>query len=434
MTKRIVELCKTLLLICLTVSALYLTYLSNIGADFFAPVSRLASVLAGRASEDGVSAAAVTPSEASRPTAMAVRNDIGLCGIMYSDEDLDYSYGTLGRYLGEALATAQEPAEITEEKWRQALLTSGVYYRFPSPVPISALAQWLGAGYSGGDYASGSFCLCAEDGSAALYFRSGTGFYRCATGVRTDYLTGLLTRYVPNAAGFAFELSSASPAYGKCDPYSLLPAASSVSLPEVTAVNPLNDKEKKNGVITALGFNPYTASGYTDPDTGVLIFVENSATISIGASGLVTYLNTADTAEASRFQVYSKGDSPADAELIETARAAVSEVSTGGGAAGLRLSGYTRNEDICVVNFSYYINGLKIRSSSDYAARVVIRGGVVSELSLMQREYSVSESGYISLLPPLHAAAAIASQDRPLLVPEYADGGGENLTAGWSSR
>lgn len=425
MKKRLVEWGKNLLLILLVCSTVYLTYRANVFSEIltYEPVARIIQPIAGwfgvTIPESTYAPGTVVPVAACRPVRMAVRNQGGLYGVQYDDGAADELYEKLGRFLGQALGSVKDPEEVSLEQWLVALESEGAYFEFPGEVPLEALALWLGA-LSGGDFGfADRFFLSA--GESSLYYCQEDHYYRADTAHSTSQFAAELEQYRPNSVAFAFELAQEQPAYANVAAHSMISLSESYTPPEVISEYPLSDKTVRDALITSMGFNPYSESGYTDSD-GNLVFVENTSVLRVGGGSVVFRSTTSDAASA-KFTVSSSDR----AGLIESARALIADFAHTGDARlyFAELSSQGGND---VILFDYYISGTKIKQASGYGARVVISNGIVMEISLNMRAYTLSETAQ-NVMPALQAAAAMTGKG-PLVL-EYVDNGGDSVTVGW---
>lgn len=405
MKKQIKERLKTLLIILLSCSAIYLTALANSYYNMDIPFLNK-----NQSSQQSGGEADVQ--EASRPLKMAVMNSYGRYGTACGSQTVDELYDRLGKFLGEALGTISSQRLTDSDGFMAALGRSGIFYEFPGPVPLSALARWLGTGLpkEAGDAWADVFTLSSDDGGMSLCYRSQGQYYVCTVDLHSD-VAAEIESYRPNDVAFAFELEQTSEVYSGVDSFCLV--ASRPVMPLAASKTVVT--ENRNRVVSAMSFNPYSDSSYTD-SSGTEIFTANNSIISLSPDGLVSY---------------RRGDTPSGslgaAERIELARSTLAELASPGDAR-LYFSGETRDGDSYVLTFDYVLAGVEVETPQGYGATVTIKGAGVAELSLVLRSYHLQDQT-TDLMPSLQAAALCNGR----LEVTYKDQGGESLTVGWSS-
>lgn len=405
MKDKIKERLKTLLIILLSCSAICLTAMANSYYDIDLP-------FLGKSEPTQQSSGQSSVQEASRPLKMAVMNSYGRYGAACDSQTVDELYDRLGKFLGEALGTISSQRLTDSDGFKAALGRSGIFYEFPGSVPLSALARWLGTGLpeEAEDTSADLFVLSADDQGMSLCYRSDGQYYVCTVDMHSD-VSADIESVRPNDVAFAFELEQSSSVYSGVDSFCLVVPRPVMPVAQARTVV----TENRSQVVSAMSFNPYSDSSYTD-SSGTEIFTANNSIISLGADGLVTY---------------RRGDSPEGsldpAERIELARATLAELASPGDAK-LYFTGETREGDSYVLTFDYVLAGVKVETAQGYGATVTIRGGAVAELSLVLRSYQLQEET-TDLMPSLQAAALCSGR----LEVTYKDQGGESLTVGWSS-
>lgn len=147
--RRVLESCKTLLIVLLAVSAVYLAAralvysgLADTGPSGW--VGTLLSLLRGEAQPPAATPENGQPGMAAQPVRIAIHSGTERFAVQYDQGQVDGIYTSVGGLLGEALASAKTPRPITEEEWRLALQRSGVYFDLLGQVPLDALYAWMG--------------------------------------------------------------------------------------------------------------------------------------------------------------------------------------------------------------------------------------------------------------------------------------------------
>ena len=124
--KRIVERVKSVLILLLSCSAVYLVMLIQ--------STVVPSGLLSHPSTGGGGLAAADPAETARPLRMAAvipagGSEVQRFGVQYSDADTADLFQQAYTILVEALSSANQPKEVTEAEWRQALAAApGLYF------------------------------------------------------------------------------------------------------------------------------------------------------------------------------------------------------------------------------------------------------------------------------------------------------------------
>ena len=404
MKSKIIELTKTLLLIALTCSAVYLTILANSYYNLKLP-------FVGTKGEETVAVTGDnTVSEASKPVKMAVMNAYGRYAAIYSSDNVEQMYDSLGKYLGEALGTMGQSEEVSQETVMERLGAQGIFYEFPGHVNLSALAAWLGAGLPSAaeDPAAEMFVISLDDSGEILCYRTADGWYSCPIELRDD-IAADVDIYRPNNISFAFELVQTESSFDDIEGFCLVdnqPVPPRVTARSMTA-------QLRETVASYLGFNPYSDSSYIE-DNGDEVFTANNSMLRLETGGLLTF-----NAPSSGIRSISAAD------RIELARSALMELVSPG-EAKLYFSGEEYENGAYTLSFDYYVSGIRVITGTGSGAQVVVEGGEITRITVWLRSYVKTDSTE-SLLPAVQAAAM---KDGRLEV-VYTDNGMETLTAGW---
>ncbi len=433
----VAEALKSVLIVILAASALYLTALAISagtpgGGSPAGLLEQLRSALAGDQGE-GEPVQTGQPAMAARPVRMAVVNSQGRYAAEYDAALTDQLFDQLAGLLSEALASAQAPRQVDRSAWRQALCEPGVYFDLLGDVPLDALYAWLGEGGSNPSLPGAAvrrLAVVREGENTALYYCSQEDgrYYACSTALAyPGHMENTLEAYSPNGAIFAFQSEQEGLESLGGD---MLLTAQAPSPRGYRGTNPfaLGDSVQVERLQQALGFRVQESSVYEIP--GGVRVREGQETLEVQSSGIVRY-HAAQTS-ASRYQV--EGES--SAALIEAARAlAQSTLGESCGAARLYLDSLERQEDgSWTVRFGYCLDGAAVDvAATGWAAEFTVEEGYITGYTLHFRSYE--ETGQrVSQLPLAQAAAALEALDgagRELLVC-YTDSG-ETVTAGWTA-
>lgn len=427
---RLVEWSKNLLIILLTLSALYLLGRTQLpdalfsrsggfwdtAASWFRPGERPSNVY----TSDG-SLATV------RPVRLAVCQEGQRYGIQYDAAAVDAAFSELSTLLSEALGSASAPEAVTEQAWRQALSQDGLFFDFLAPLPLSSLSAWLGNGTANPDLPHSARRLCligsAHGGVSLLYHNEDDGlYYACGTTLSWEiHLESALSGWSPNGASFAFETEGME----ALAPYTMLPAP--LQMPVYAVSNPLtDDPERLSTLLRALSFQPQNT---LDPAAGGQV-MEGSDTLRLTADGSVTFHSIGDS--DFRFQ-FSSSDRQ---EILDFARTLTeSTVGAWCGDAHIYLAGIQESGQELQITFQYSLAGAPVAlPDGRFAAHFVVRGGAVTDFTLYLRAYSIGAETS-PVLPELQAAAILEAQNavgRELAL-RYQDGGGDRARANWTA-
>ena len=403
---------KTALIVILAVSAVFLAAKTGLFNEFFASIPRaLSPEPTAEAEEPG------RTGEACRPLTIVLTGDSGLhCCVRYSDEALDEVYSKLENLLGEALGSSSEPAAASGGELRSALGGAGVFFDFRVPVPLSALADWLGSEMlRRNDTAAARILLVSDGGDGVeLWYEDTDGaVWRCGTASGFAALRSRIAEYQPNGASFAFEDAE----YAGLDPYCVISPGEVVLSAVSVGVPAQADAEK--ALLGAFGYERFAGNSYPEAD-GTTVYVGDGSILRIYPGGEALFRVTEPAA----------GGYTAPGEAIELARRAV-RVSAGAfsGDARVWLTGIeASSQGACTVTFGYVIDGVRV--SGTEAASVEVRGGAVTQARITLRTYTAGEG--VTLLPEPQAAA-VAQEKLPggTLFPVYTERAPE-LVPAWT--
>ena len=440
--RRVIELCKDLLILVLACSALYLAGRSQLypglGESMLGAVAQLFRTDA----PDG-SAAVLSdqPADAVRPVRIAFCTGVSMgsnrerFALQYDPQAVDSAFdSTVRGFFSKALASAEQPVQTDLEGWRQALQAPGIYIDLMGSVPARLLAGWLTEPGSG----------CTLDGSirrlvladrgedcAVLCYRSEEDglYYACQTAVPVEgAFTQVLTGRGSNGARFAFE---AGEAYRGLSADTLL-SAETPRTPVYQASSPvdLDDDEQRGALQALLGFRP---AGYRTRDGWV------NDTLQIGEDGTVVY----DGRRSPDDDRYALPDGDGGPDLSQAANMAwtllESALSVGrnGSEGRIYLLSVEQQEDgYWALSFGYTLSGAPVEvEGSLTAARFLVEEGRICAYTLKLRQYQ-DTGERTSLLPEAQAAAALSASaggDRELIL-RYSDPGGDaqDVGADWA--
>ncbi len=424
--RRLLEAGKSLLILLLTLSAVYLASLVFLGRGV-GPSALLpdAPGSAPSATPEPMSSVGVA-----RPIRMAVTNPNGRYGVQYDDAAVDELFDALGGLLGEALDSAQAPTRTTRSAWERALQRRGVYYEFPGAVPLSLAAAWLSGGESPSSLMTESarFLLSQDEGgyTVRLYYVDAAdgSYYTCETAV---LFLDLLDGYIPNDATFAFLQPER---YGGLDRNTmLLSDPPSPPIYEVADGVDLSSTDARGTLLEALAFYPQSNAIYPAADGWSVR--DGGDTLRLTASGTVVYHSGDGEAR------YPVPAGATRAELVElTGELVWNAMAPNCGSARLYLSDITQSGEAWTLTYSYTLSGASVHLGSDgWCARFTVYNGQITDYTLRLRRYTATAET-ATLLPEYQAMAAMTALDaggRRLLL-RYYDGGSGTVSPTWIAR
>ena len=433
-----IERLKTMLIVLLSLSAVYLTGLAlvqnRVASSSQGALGGLLSLLQPQQSAaDPAGEEAGQLTAAARPVRIAVYDGTSRYAVQYNTAQTDKLYDSLSLLLGEALTSAKSPASIPESRYQAALQSPGVWFDFLGDIPMGTLCAWTGEG-SINSALSGSarqMAVALMGESVQLFYHNETDglYYACQTAVvYENHMDLLVSGYGGNGAAFVFELGADS-GYAGLDPYVLISAAAQTP-PVYRASNPLAGLD--DALIEELQRSLSFQTSYYAIPNGIRIR-EGQETLEISDSGTVSY--TAAEGAATRYPVGEElsGDVT---ELIETTRRmAADTVGRYCAAARLYLMGVEPTEEGVEVHYGYSLSGAQVELSGGPAASFTVEEGQITAFTLRFRRYE--ETGQTSLVMSERMAAAAMDALQPQgreLVLCYTDSGGDTVQAGWIAK
>lgn len=421
--KRVVERVKTLLIVLLSCSAVYLTVRTQL------PVA-LSGLLSTTTTKDTTQTTQETRTLAAQPLRMAVTLRGGAeslrYGVQYDQEAQDALFQQMYSLLVEALSSAAAPESTGEESWRQAINTApGVYFDWQEPVPFPVLEGWLSVENEQLSGSVRSLVLTAQEGQAVVYYRTQEeGYYRAVCPmVDVSRLSEATAGVKDNGARFAFEREE----YAALAPYTLL-LEDNMAPKVYQAVNSLEQESAREQIRQILDFASDSSVSYITSDEQVIR--NGNDTLRLAADGTVSF--TAADDGGSRYAVAGSGVYWA----VERCRQLAADTIGGlcGEARLYLMSVEQTGTESWEIVFSYLLNGVPVRMEEGYAAHFQVSGGRVSSFTLRFRGYT--DSGTTSVvLPQRQAMAAMEAKghegEELLLV--YLDGGGQQVSASWAA-
>ncbi len=422
--KRIVERIKSVLILLLSCSAVYLVVLTQSIA--------VPSGLLSRPSGGGGILSVADPAETARPLRMAAviptgGSEIQRFGVQYSDVNTADLFQQGYTILVEALSSANQPEKVTEAEWRKALTAApGLYFDWQGEVPLAVLDGWLSVD---NPLLTGSvrrMVLAARDGRVFLcYFdEKAEGYYACGSDVvSASRLEEVVETLRDNGARFAFEMEE----YSGLEPYTLVmgqPLSPSI----YASVDPMGGGQGLSNLQEVLGF-PESSASFSG--AGEQVIRSRNDTLRIGADGTVTYEPAAEGSD--RYRLSGGGIYEAVEGCRDLAQQAVGTV---GGEERLFLMSVQETAEGCwEIQFGYSLDGVQVRLGEDgWAARFTVEQGQIAGFQLRMRCYTDTGTTTV-VLPERQAMAAmeVKGHENEELLLVYLDTGSEMVTASWAA-
>lgn len=421
--RRILEAFKSLLIVLLSLSAVYLLIQTPLIQD-----SGVLSLFEADPAEQTQNST-VTLTTAARPSRMAVSVEGQRFGVQYDQNQTDELFARFGPLLGEALVSSGEPVELPEAEWQNYLQGNGIFFDFVGEVPLSALSSWLqpeGACIltsaarrillAGGK--SDSVLLCYQD-------MEENKFYACRTGLSWSlHMESAVSAVSGNGAIFAFEQEKWAELL---EPYTLITEES--DWPIYAASFPISPGGNHAALLEALD---YTGRNHASVSGGEL-YLDGNDRLHILSGGRVVYT----AAQLGKYPVASAQGTVTVAEAIESARRlAEGTVGAQCGAAQIYLMSARATEDGYVIRFGYRLNGSTVWLYHEgWAAEFVVRDGYIAEFTLYFRSYL--PTGENAMLLSMDWTAAMVpglTGTKSELNLQYRDGGEDRIEPIWVAK
>ncbi len=422
-----IELLKDIVIVLLLCSAVFLLWEAQLLVGLITPLTTEVSNQPTEVQVYQIQA------EAARPIRMAaITGDDILYGIQYDDQLVDALFQESSTLLREALGSLDAPTAITESQWQTLLSTApGLYFDMLGDVPLSVLSGWL----SGQENETLTaiprrLLLTTMNDTVALCYQVGEDSFYCSTTqvVDVDRLWAVVEQCASNDARFAFQMES----YSMLDPYTLL-SNTNPTPHSYMAENPIFTAESRDEFLAMLGIDTQLGSTYTTTDGLGIVLRNDSETLRIYGSGIVTY----ETSQGlSSYPVTSSYSQPTVFDVVESCRSvATNAIIPFCGDARLHLLSVTEEDGQWTVTFAYSLNGIIVQfSDGSEAAQFVVENDEITEFTLRLRNYIQTEE-LSTPLPQFQAASAMTSlgyQGQELIL-SYYDSGANRIFADWAA-
>ena len=421
---RLLEWGKTLLIVLLAASALYL-----LGETQFSDgmAGRMRNLFQNSSSEGEQQGGEQAGTSAVHPLKIVMTLEGGQrYGVQYDLTESDAVYSSVSTLLAEALSSTSNPRKVGEGVWRAELSDVGIWLDLYYPLPLTVLSEQADSGQRSAvsSVMVRRICLAAgqSDSVNLLYMDESSGdFYSCATTLsRQSHLDPVLTGRSANGALFAFEV----PGMEHVAPYVLL--TTTPQPVKYSSGNPLaGDTARMEELLDTLSFQ--SRGSELDPVAGGLL-VEGNDSLRLMEDGTLTFHTIGDA--DFRLLLPENTDQGALDYTRDLADDTVGKWCEG---ATLYLSGVQETADGLEIHYRYCLNGIPVElPEGNPAARFTVRNGAVTDFFLYFRSYSVTDETTL-ILPELQAAAVLGTStvEGKELTLVYRDSGGDMVGAGW---
>lgn len=421
--RRTLERLKSLLILLLSASALYLLTMTPLVQDSGLLELFHADVLSER---DNLS---VSLTAAAGPSRIVVSNGEDRYGLQYDQSAVDELFVRLGPLLGEALLSSSGPETVSEMQWQQYLQGKSIYFDFDGEIPLSTLSSWLRSEEACTLTADARRILMVEgteDRVLLCYQDAADGdFYAC----RTELLWSLhlepeVGGFTGNGARFAFEDDDWAQLL--C-PYTLITEDADRYV--YAASVPLASADSRTQLLEALD---YTGRNHA-PVSGGELYLDGSDRLHVMSGGMVSY----DAVQGGKYAVPCVGETVTQTEAIEAARR-LAERTIGAqcGEAELYLLSAEKTGEGWRIRFGYRLDGCAVWLYDEgWAAEFYVSSGYMSKFTLYFRSYVRTGTGTM-LLPIERAAVMLPSLGREQgeLLLQYRDQGETTVEPVWVAK
>lgn len=351
------------------------------------------------------------------------QNEYGRYALLNADTDAP-EFQKIAPLFREAIGSASDLVETTEDELRSALQSPGVYVDLTASLPLSAVAAWLGEEYSVIDRVKALALVTTEETVMIYFCGADDRVVRCSSALTSAAVRELTAGFAPNGGQFAFESE-----HDGLAPYTVLVQEIADAV-DISAEIPAG--YTAYNLLTALDFNAHTNSRYFE-SSGVEVVVQSPFTLRIGSDGTVKF-STDGEVTSDLYRVSDTEGIPAAEDALRSAWGIAKALTEATSASELTLDSMEQTEHGWVLSFRYHFNGVPVWLVNDRTAlRIVISGGAVTEFEYCCRKYAALEQ-QAELLPPTMAVAIAAMHTDAELTLAYIDNGSETLSARWFAR
>lgn len=411
---------QNVLILLLSISAAFLFYLNQFGMPHFSalqlPFTQTGESLA-------VTDERVFLREMDWPVTVLTADSFG------GRRELHLSTGDSSFTAAEGLLEDSFRGELLWEEcgyaaFRAAMDESSLCILLPNAVPMQVIAARLGLP-SAEQFSVSAFLFSRTEESVLFYYSDGTQYFQSSCPLTGDGLSTVIEALggeectlADETEGIRAELNSLTACSAELPSLPLLTGATAESLSSLPALLP------------QFGFNAHTTNRYTEAD-GTEVIVESPRRLRITPAGTVHYSGDRKNAPDSFIL-------PAQDDLTEIIGSSYhllqSLLNSAGVKTQLYLSSVQQSGEGCTLCFEAMAGGLSVLAGSgETAGRVVIADGIVTELSLRYRSYTISDAEAL-LLPFPQALAVASSYEGMRMDVSYIDSAREEVAPAWFMR
>ena len=353
---------------------------------------------------------------AATPAQLALTVDGTLTAVQYSLTDVDAAMESV-RPLWAAALAAENLAE-TDETALTAALAAGdcALLRYHGAIPLSIVSGWMGGRQTSGIaaetmlYAAGTGQLFVRDGTGALY----------AASVQVD--ESVLTAAQEGFRGVNCRFAGADYAVY---PETLLFDSEALSLPVLKPAQ-INLFAAQSGtgledLLGAFGYTAYT-DFYNEQDGTVRVFLDDTSTLRLNASGLVQYASTDGSATVSAYDESDITDAAALDAQLDCARLILDAAQRAGDTdTHASLYAVERSGEQTTLIFLQMYSGVPVLGDADFAT-FVFDGSALRTATIRLQKFQPT-GGKRTVMPAKQAAAGASGAERGLMAAYRAQDG-----------
>lgn len=433
--KRHIEWGKNVLIVLLSISAIYLIGQSSFYEGFRMLLSQHyasqprgeTKLLESKAWQMSV-----------QPVRLAIQNAEGRYGLQYDQKAVDELFEKkLGALLREAFQKIDRKNSLTEKEWKSVLSGTDcwVYYDFLGNIPLSQIAERVGCeeDKQGIDGSARRILLGEGDAGSKIYisYEGSEGpeylFYTLKD-MEARQIGAATEGFSPNGMRFAFEKTGL---YSSVDG-NLMSMDPSPEQSAYVSQNPLYQltEEEQKELLTKLQFNP-NAEIFHHVSDG-LVVRGGADTLRILDTGVVMF-QSKENGQVCRYPVYQSepgyGVSMARKILLTV-------LMDDQGERGRPYLLHTEQQDDgrTKLTFAYSFNGAAVQMAEfGYAAQFTMDDQQITEFTIYARQYLVAEEA-VSLLPEAQAIVALRAmgeEGREMQIGYVDTGEGDTILPEW---
>ena len=419
MSKRTVNRLQNLVLVALSLSALFL--LSRIPLFGGKWANQVHAFLTSPAAVQEEQNANLSSALAAVHIVVTSDSEYGRYSQLYTPVD-SALFQQVGPLFQEALGSASEVGATADKTLQEALSTPSIYIDLTTELPLEAVAAWLGEETPYNRSVRAMALTTEESDSAVLYLYSGDGsIFRYYTALPLSAVQDAAAQCAPNSGAFGFESN-----YTTLAPYTVL-TTQAVSAPVVQAALPTG--YSSYNLLTALDFNAHTGFRYQE-SSGAEVITESPRTLRLDPDGTVSYSGSEDAA-SSLYRVAFSGEEPTTVDALQSGLQLAAVLTGSTGASSLYLRSIDATDTGWQLSFGYQAAGFPVFfPDGEEALTITITGRTIVSFTYRCRTYTALEENS-ALLPTTMAIAIASLHPGSGLSLGYIDNGNDTLSAFW---